>query len=594
MSVAGAVLSACFRRGATWEKLAQNWYFAPHSYRATFFASRRSVTDSVSQCQPCSSQSSSSTIAPSDFDTETTSEDFVTDEEFEALSLKHYKHRMNQLELLHGSGREAYPHNFDAEMTIAQFRQKFDAIEPGSRLESSVTSVAGRILSLRESSKKLKFYDLHGQGAKVQVVADMRELSDKDAFSVLTTNLSRGDVIGCRGFPFRTRKGELSIMAKELTLLSPCLKLIPSTYYGVRNIDKRYRDRHLDLTMSRETRETFITRAKIISTIRNFLGERGFLEVETPMLHDIPGGAAARPFSTHHNAFKSDLFLRVSPELHLKRLVVGGLDRVYEIGRQFRNEGVDSTHNPEFTTLEMYMAYADYSDMMTLAEELLAHVVRAVNESFLVQTASRGEDGKVEEDEVIDFSPPYQRLDYLEELTRRTGIDLCPAALRDPGTTDKLIQHCVAREIPLPNPVTLPRLMNKLVEHLLEAEIVKPCFIVNFPQISSPLAKPHRSVPGVCERFELIVKRREVLNAYSELNDPALQREMFMSQMLEKGLGDEEAMAIDEDYCRALDFGLPPTAGLGLGIDRLTMLLTKSPSIKDVILFPALRQLRDN
>lgn len=512
------------------------------------------------------------------------------EEEREIRSKAYRKHRIDQLEALRKTGYNPYPYNYDVALSINEFRAAYESVEPGVRIPSILTSVAGRILSIRESSKKLVFYDLHGQGSKVQVAADLREIDDKDRFATLTSVLARGDVIGVRGFPLRLRRGELSIMARDLTLLSPCMTMLPTVYYGIKNLDQKYRDRHIDMQLSQKTRNTFLIRAKLISTVRSFLEERGFLEVETPMMHNIPGGATARPFVTHHNAFKSGLFLRVSPELHLKRLVVGGLDRVYEIGRQFRNEGVDSTHNPEFTTLEMYMAYADYHDMMTLAEELLSHVILVLNGgSYLVSVAQRGADGQLEEEEIIDFTPPYQRIDYMEEINKRTGLNLTAGDLLSDSTTISLTNCCLKHNIPLPNPATSSKLMDKILEHFVEAEITKPCFIVNHPQISSPLAKPHRSIPGVCERFELFVKKSEILNAYSELNDPTLQREMFHAQMRDKALGDDEAMEIDEDYCRALDFGLPPTAGLGLGIDRLTMLLTNSPSIKEVILFPALR-----
>jgi len=517
------------------------------------------------------------------------------DEEYQSsLAPAYYNYRWKLLQELRASGFDLHPHNFHADITIAEFCKKFDHMKDGERRPKTEVTVAGRVLAARDSSRKLFYYDLHGQGDKVQVVANFEEVNDKAAFLHQTHAISRGDVIGCRGYPLRMRRGELSIMARELTLLSPCMKLIPKIWHGLEDVDKRYRGRHVDLLVNEKSPKIFKTRAKIISTIRHFLEDREFLEVETPMMQSVPGGAVARPFVTHHNTFKTDLFLRISPELHLKRLVVGGLDRVFEIGKQFRNEGVDSTHNPEFTTLEMYMAYADYRDMQSLAEEMLSHVVKTVNGSFLVEFTPREATGCLGETEVIDFTPPFKRVNYLEELNKCANLDLRPDLLQEPATVEKLKASFVEHNIPLPDPATPIRLLDKLVQHFLEAKISDPCFIVDHPEISSPLAKPHRSVRGLCERFELIVRKNEILNAYSELNDPTLQREKFSAQVQERDRGDDEAMSIDEDYCGVLDYGLPPTAGLGLGIDRLTMLLTNSASIKEVVLFPVLRAMVDN
>jgi len=493
-----------------------------------------------------------------------------------------FARRCQEISLLKDSGFNPYPYNFKIDEELPEFRTKYGDLQPGSRLPDVSTAIAGRIISIRDSSKNLFFYDVHGQGGKVQVVANNREYRDTSRdFTSLTSTLQRGDVIGCRGFPFKTRTGELSLMVREVQLLSPCLRPIPAPYYGLKDIGARYRQRHIDLIMNDKSRQTFLTRAKIISCLRKFLEDKGFLEVETPIMHSIPGGASARPFKTHHNDLKSDLYLRVAPELHLKRLVVGGLDRVFEIGKQFRNEGVDSTHNPEFTTLEMYMAFADYEDMLTMTEEMLCHVIRTINGGSLILKSAVGE-------EDLDFTPPFKRIKYMDELQTATGEEINPETLDSAATISQLTAICNRFSIPLPTPLNPARLLDKLVQHCIEDKIVGPTIIIDHPQITSPLAKPHRDIPGLCERFELFVQRKEILNAYSEMNDPVMQRAAFQTQMGRRETGDEEAMAIDEDYCRVLDYGLPPTAGLGLGIDRLTIILTNSPGIKHVLLFPVI------
>jgi lysyl-tRNA synthetase class 2 len=386
-----------------------------------------------------------------------------------------------------------------------------------------------------------------------------------------------GDIIGARGRIVRTQKGELSILVTELRLLTKSLRPLPEKYHGLTDTEMRYRQRYVDLIMNEESRTVFRTRSKIITFIRSFMEapEHDFLEVETPMMHPIPGGATARPFVTHHNALDLQMFLRVAPELYLKRLIVGGLGRVYEINRNFRNEGVSTRHNPEFTMLEFYWAYADYNDLMDLTEALLAGLTRAVT----------GKTRIMYQGDEIDFGGPYERLS-VEDAVRRYNPDLAEADLWDAGL---LREACETRNIHVEKTWGPGKLLTALFEETVEEHLLQPTFITRYPTEVSPLSRRNDDNPDVTDRFELFVSGREIANGFSELNDPEDQAERFLAQVENKDAGDLEAMHFDGDYIRALEYGMPPTAGEGIGIDRLVMIYTDSPSIRDVLLFPYMR-----
>lgn len=358
----------------------------------------------------------------------------------------------------------------------------------------------------------------------------------------------------------------------------------PETYV-LKDQETRYRQRYLDLMLNSEVRHIFKTRAKVISYVRRFLDNLDFLEVETPMMNMIAGGAAARPFVTHHNELNMRLFMRIAPELYLKELVVGGLNRVYEIGKQFRNEGIDLTHNPEFTTCEFYMAFADYNDLMEMTEAMLSGMVKELTGGYKVRYHANGLENEAIE---IDFTPPFRRIDMIEDMEKMAGLNI-PKDLASDEANKYLAEACTKFEIKCAPPLTTARLLDKLVGHFLEETCVNPAFIINQPEIMSPLAKWHRSKPGLTERFELFINKHELCNAYTELNDPVVQRQRFADQLKDRQSGDDEAMALDETFCTALEYGLPPTGGWGMGIDRLAMLLTDSQNIKEVLLFPAMK-----
>ena len=456
--------------------------------------------------------------------------------------------------------------------------------ELGRRLESAgedelkafgPVRAAGRLVALRHHGKTC-FAHLMDYTGRIQLYARADQLGDEYA---LFTDLDIGDYVGVTGEPFRTRTGELTIAVKSFTFLSKSLRPLPEKWHGLRDVETRYRRRYVDLVVNPEVREIFVLRARLVQALRRFLDDRGFLEVETPMMQPIPGGAAARPFVTHHNALDMDLYLRIAPELYLKRLVVGGFDRVYEINRNFRNEGVSTQHNPEFTMLEFYQAYADYADLMELTEELFAHLARTLKGTLVLTWG----------DETVDLTPPWRRVPFFKGISEQLGSTVTP----DASVEDfrKEIDAAAALRVLASDGARAASIQSwkDCFETLVEPTLVQPTFITDFPIELSPLSKRKRDDPRLVDRFELFVGRRELANAYSELNDPIDQRERFLQQAAERQRGDDEAHWLDEDYVRALEYGMPPAAGEGIGVDRLVMLFANQPSIREVILFPLLR-----
>lgn len=415
-------------------------------------------------------------------------------------------------------------------------------------------------------------------------MANFKNYGDEDYFKEDLKNISRGDIIGVNGIPKRTPAGELSVLASEIKVLTPCLRLMPSTWDKVKNRETKYRKRYLDLIFNEESRKTHLLRTRIILFIRNFLNNLQFIEVETPILSSSAGGAIAEPFTTKHYALGLDLHLRISPELYLKMLVIGGMEKVFEIGKLFRNEGEDLTHNPEFTALELYQAYADYKDMMELTESVLSLLANYLYKNHTIEY-----DGQ-DQAKILDFSPPFKKIDFLQSLEDALNVSLPPAPeLHLEESKSFLYDLCMKHNLQVTPSTPVSKLLDKLCSKFVESELVNPTFIINHPVIMSPLAKGHRSKPGLTERFELFITTKEICNGYTELNDPAEQRRRFQQQLLNKEQNNFEVPVCDESFCTALEYGLPPTAGLGIGIDRLAMILTNSKNMKDVMLFPILR-----
>jgi lysyl-tRNA synthetase class 2 len=471
--------------------------------------------------------------------------------------------RLQKLAAWRGRGVLPYPYAFQRTHTTPEVRER------EKELGTQTVALAGRLMTLRGHGKT-SFGHLQDQGGRLQVYARQDELGD-DRYSAWSL-LEVGDLVGVRGEVFRTRTDELTLKVRDFELLAKALRPLPDKWHGLADKEVRYRQRYVDLLVNPQVRDVFVKRSKILAALRARLQERGFLEVETPVLQPLYGGASARPFVTHHHALDMDLYLRIAPELYLKRLIVGGFEGVFEVARNFRNEGMDRSHNPEFTMLELYVAYWDYEDMMRWTEELLRGVAADVGATRL----TFGEHD-------IDLGAPFARVRFMEALEGAAGVPLHGAG------TEALRVVARRHHVDFAAGDSSSRLLDALFSALVEPHLVQPTFVVDYPKELSPLAKDHRDEPGLVERFELFVAGMELANAFSELNDPLEQRRRFEAQLELRAGGDLEAQPLDEDYLRALEYGMPPAGGLGLGIDRLVMVLTDSASIRDVLLFPALR-----
>ncbi|HOJ12233.1 MAG TPA: lysine--tRNA ligase [Clostridiales bacterium] len=446
-----------------------------------------------------------------------------------------------------------------------------EVIDNFENMEGQLVSLAGRIISKREMGKA-SFCDIQDKYGKIQLYVRVNEIGEESYEDFKKYDI--GDIIGVEGEVFKTRKGEISIKAHKIILLAKSLQPLPEKWHGLKDVDLRYRQRYVDLIVNPEVKDTFITRTKIIKAIRKYLDDRGFLEVETPLLNPIAGGAAARPFITHHNTLDMDLYLRIAPELYLKRLIVGGLERVYEIGRMFRNEGISVKHNPEFTMMEVYQAYTDYRGMMELAEGIVSTVAQEALGTTKIEY--QGQE--------VDLTPPWDRLTMIEAVKKYTGVDF-----DEISGDEEARKIAIEKGIEIKADIKWGEVLCALFEEYVEEKLIRPTFIYDYPIEVSPLTKKKPDRPELTERFEIFVTGREMGNAYSELNDPIDQRQRFVEQMKKREAGDEEANMIDEDFLNALEYGMPPTGGLGIGIDRLIMLLTDSWSIRDVLLFPTMK-----
>jgi len=483
------------------------------------------------------------------------------------------ENRATKLARIRANGLDPYParfhRTFDSATATALFEELEETDPPDERLQN--VSLAGRITSMRTMGKAA-FLDLQDASGSIQAL--LRQNNLEDEFDLLK-NLDIGDHLGVRGNLIRTRTGQVTIDALELTVTAKGMRPLPEKYHGLRDVETRYRQRYLDLIANQEeVMPVFVLRSKVIRGIRRFLDDQGFLEVDTPILVPVAAGAHAKPFVTHHNALDQQLYLRIATELYLKRLIIGGFDKVYEIGRVFRNEGIDQDHNPEFTLLESYEAYADYNDVMEMVEQMVSTIAIEVNGSTKVAIG----------DDVIDFAPPWQRVSLREELEKRSGIDL------ESYNDDALRQK--AGEVGIDTKVleSRGRLIDKLLSTFVEPHLIQPTFVLDYPEEMSPLAKAKPDSPGYVERFEAFAFGMEIANSYSELNDPKVQRERFEAQaQIHRLYENEEVDRQDDDFLTAMEYGMPPTGGLGIGIDRLVMLLAGQPSIRDVLLFPQMR-----
>lgn len=466
-----------------------------------------------------------------------------------------------------------YPYKYERTAEIGDLRARFESLEPGEETSETVR-VAGRAMTVRGQGKAA-FADLRDSTGRIQLFARSNVLGDAGMESFKAIGV--GDIVGAEGEVMTTRRGELSINVRSATLLAPALRPMPDTFHGIANVETRYRQRYLDLLLTEDARRAVDGRAKANAAIRRFLDERGFVEVETPILHPVASGATARPFRTHHNALDIDLYLRVAPELYLKRLLIGGLDRVYELNRSFRNEGVSSQHNPEFTMLEAYEAYVDYDDTMALVEELVRAIALAINGGYEFTAGDR----------TIDLAEPFRRMTMFEAITANGGPDLLDAWKT--GDHDAIAKEADGLGIHVDPKWPPGKVLAEIFESIAERKLLEPTFVVGYPMDVSPLVKEHRSIDGLTEQADLIIGGVEIAPIYSELNDPAEQRRRFEEQAKQRSSGDDEAMIADEDFLEALSYGMPPAGGYGLGLDRLLALLLELPSLREVILFPTLK-----
>ena len=484
------------------------------------------------------------------------------------------KVRREKLAELQEKGKDPFQIvKFDNKDNSKDIKEKFvDPVEGEDYIPMEV-SIAGRLMSKRGHGKAT-FCDLQDMYGRIQIYVKLDEVGEESYNEFKKYDV--GDIIGITGTVFRTHMGEISIKVKTLELLSKSLRPLPEKFHGLKDMDLRYRQRYVDLIMNNEVKDTFIARSKIITGIREFLNNKGYIEVDTPILNTIPGGAAARPFVTHHNTLDIDMYLRIAPELYLKRLIVGGFHKVYEMGRLFRNEGMDIKHNPEFTTFELYSAYEDYNDMMDITEELFATLAKNVCGDTKINY----------QDTEIDLTPRWKRISMIDAIKEVTGVDFNTA-----NTDEEALKLAESIGVEVGDFKDRGHIINDVFEARVEETLIQPTFIKDYPVEISPLTKRKPSDPRLVERFELFIGGREYANAYSELNDPIDQKERFMMQMAEREAGNDEANMIDDDFVQALEYGMPPTGGLGVGVDRLIMLLTNSYSIRDVLLFPTMKPL---
>lgn len=480
--------------------------------------------------------------------------------------------RRQKMTSMQEQGMDPFGSRFERSHLSNEIKEEFEGYTKEQLDETSYEVIAaGRIMTKRGKGKA-GFAHIQDLGGQIQIYVRKDAIGDDAYASFNTADL--GDIIGVKGTVFRTNVGELSIKATEFTFLTKSLRPMPEKFHGLKDVEQRYRQRYLDLMTSEDSKKTFITRSRIIQSMRRYLDNEGFLEVETPMMHSIAGGAAARPFVTHHNALDMELYMRIAIELHLKRLIVGGLEKVYEIGRVFRNEGISTRHNPEFTMIELYEAYADYQDIMNLTENVIAHIAQDVLGSTTVQYG----------DDEVNLAPGWKRWHMADAVKEVTGVDFWKEMTKEEA-------HALAKEhgVEVKPSMEVGHVLNEFFEQKVEELLVQPTFIYGHPVEVSPLAKKNPEDGRFTDRFELFIVRREHANAFTELNDPIDQRERFEAQLVEKEAGNDEAHEMDDDFIEALEYGMPPTGGLGIGIDRLVMLLTNSPSIRDVLLFPLMR-----
>ncbi|MGE3975342.1 MAG: lysine--tRNA ligase [Bdellovibrionales bacterium] len=479
--------------------------------------------------------------------------------------------KRKKLHALKEKGIDPFPYSFDRSHSLQELREKYGGLTAGEKQEGTIIRLAGRVMTVRAMGKA-SFFNIQDQSGLMQIYIKPEELDEtaQTSFDLLDI----GDFVGVQGFVFCTKRGELSVHIQKFEILCKTLEPLPEKFHGIADIEIKYRHRHLDLIMDSDSRKVFETRSKIIREIRKFLDARGFLEVETPILQPLYGGAAARPFTTHHNALDMKLYLKISPELYLKRLIVGGFEKVYDLNKNFRNEGIDRSHNPEFTMMEWYEAYTDYNYQMKQFEDLVSHVCKEICGSTKITYQGKE----------IDFTTPWKRISVNDSIKEYAGVDV--KALNDAQLKSKLIESGF-KEDPK-NPLNRGEMIIQLFDLLVEHHLWQPTFIIDHPVEISPLTKKHRVHKGLVERFEPYVANMELGNAYSELNDPEEQRARLEEQESKRGQNDE-AHPMDEDFMNAIDVGMPPTGGVGLGIERLVMVLTDRPSIRDIILFPTMK-----